>query len=169
MRPYVAAAEDSRVNYDIRLEQHAGIPLAVVRRHANRRDDLSKIIPDACGAVWKVVRSHPIPGAGRHVAVYRDDQINLEIGVELEAPFAGVGEVVGSSTPAGLVATTTHFGPYGGLYGAHSAIQQWCRINGHRLAGPCWELYGHWQDDWNRDPSQIRTDVFYRLAEGSAA
>lgn len=28
---------------------------------------------------------------------------------------------------------------------------------------PNWEVYGHWQDRWRDDPSQIRTDVFYLL------
>jgi hypothetical protein len=50
--------------------------------------------------------------------------INLEVGVELEAPFAGHGEVVGSATPAGVVATAAHFGPYNRLHEAHQAIRQ---------------------------------------------
>jgi hypothetical protein len=29
------------------------------------------------------------------------------------------------------------------------------------LAGPNWEVYGHWKDEWNSDPSKICTDVFY--------
>jgi hypothetical protein len=31
------------------------------------------------------------------------------------------------------------------------------------LAGPNWEVYGHWTDEWNSDPAKIRTDVFYLL------
>jgi effector-binding domain-containing protein len=103
------------------------------------------------------------------VAVYLDGQINLEVGVELDAPFAGFGEVVGSATPAGLVATTTHFGPYGLMHQAHKAILQWCRENGHKLAGPNWEIYGHWKDEWNSDPSQIRTDIYYLLVDVDAS
>ncbi len=72
--------------------------------------------------------------------------------------------MVGSATPAGPVATTTHFGPYGRLHEAHDAIRRWCAGNGHTLAGPNWEVYGHWQDAWNSDPGQIRTDVYYLLA-----
>lgn len=156
------------MEYDVRLEQHGSRPLTVVRRRAAQHE-LSKVVPDACGTVWNVVRSQKIPGAGRHVAVYLDCQINLEVGVELDAPFAGHGEVVGSATPAGLVATTTHYGPYCQLHAAHDAIHQWCRANGHTLAGPSWEVYGHWQDEWNSDPTKIRTDVFYLLvADGSA-
>lgn len=156
------------MGHDVRLVQADSRPLAVVRRRAAPHE-LSRVVPEACGAVWKVVRSHPIPGAGRHVAVYLDGQINLEVGVEVDAPFAGAGEVVGSVTPAGLVATTTHRGPYGRLGEAHEAIQRWCAANGHRPAGPQWEVYGHWQDEWNADPSRITTDVFYLLAPGGGA
>jgi hypothetical protein len=152
------------MEYDVRLEQVSSRPLAVVRRRA-RQQELSKVVPDACGIVWKVIRAQQVPGAGRHVAVYLDDQINLEVGVELEAPFAGFGEVVGSATPSGLVATTTHYGPYQLMHAAHQAILRWCEDNGHALAGPSWEIYGHWNDEWNSDPSKIVTDIYYLLIE----
>jgi hypothetical protein len=65
--------------------------------------------------------------------------------------------------PPGPVATTTHFGPYQFLHIAHQAIHQWCQDNGHMRAGPRWEIYGHWQDDWNNDPARICTEVVYLL------
>jgi effector-binding domain-containing protein len=134
----------------------------VVRRRATSRE-LARVVPEACGLVWGVVRSEKIAGAGRHVAVYWDGEINLEVGVELEAPYIGHGEVVGSATPAGAVVTTTHFGPYGRLHEAHEAIRDWSADRGYELAGPNWEIYGHWMDEWNADPDKIRTDVFYLL------
>jgi effector-binding domain-containing protein len=155
------------MEYVVRLEQLGSCPLAVVRRRA-RPQELSKVVPDACGTVWGVVRAQQITGAGRHIAVYLDGQINLEVGVELDAPFAGHGEVVGSATPAGLVAATTHYGPYGLLHEAHKAIRLWCGSNGHVLAGPNWEIYGHWQDEWNSDPAKITTEVFYLLLAGGS-
>jgi effector-binding domain-containing protein len=151
------------MEHDVRLERQSAQPLAVVRRRAGSHE-LAKVVPAACGTVWSVIRAQQVPGAGRHIAIYWDDQINLEVGVELTAPFAGHGEVIGSATPAGPVATTTHFGPYGQLHKAHEAIHQWCRNNGYPLAGPRWEIYGHWKDEWNSDPSKIRTDVYYLLA-----
>lgn len=147
------------MKYDIRLEQHGSRALAVVRRRAASHE-LSKVVPEACGIVWSVMRSQKVSGAGRHVAVYLDDQINLEVGVELDGPFAGQGEVVAS----GLVATTTHYGPYGQLHEAHDAIRKWCRQSGYSFAGPNWEVYGHWKDEWNSDPTKICTEVFYLLA-----
>ena len=150
------------MEFMIRLERLSSRPLAVVRRRT-QLPELPKVVPEACGAVWGVVRAQQITGAGRHVAVYLDDQINLEVGVELEIPFVGHGEVVSSSTPAGLVAMMTHFGPYGLLHKAHEAIREWCRTNGYTLAGPNWEIYGHWKDEWNTDTSKISTEVFYLL------
>ena len=150
------------MEYDIRLEQLTSLPLAVVRRRASLQE-LAKVIPDACGRVGDVVRTQKVAGAGRHVALHWDDEFNLEIGVELDAPFAGHGEVVGSATPAGTVATGVHFGPYNQLPVAHQAIRRWCADHGYALAGPNWEIYGHWIHEWCDDPSKIRTDVFYLL------
>lgn len=150
------------MDYVVRRVEVSSLPLAVVRLQA-KPQELSKVVPAACGTVWNVIRSQQVPGAGRHVAVYLDGQINLEVGVELETPFAGYDGVVGSTTPAGPVATTTHYGPYGQLCHAHDAIRLWSRQQGYSFAGPNWEIYGHWKDEWNSDPSKIRTDVFYLL------
>jgi effector-binding domain-containing protein len=159
----VAGDEVAHMQYEVRLEQQAARLLAVVRRRATI-PELPRVVPEACGFVWNILRTNKVTGAGRHIAVYWDDQINLEVGVEMTSPFAGCGEVVASMTPAGTVATTTHFGPYQQLHAAHEAIRQWCTTSGHTLAGPNWEIYDHWKDEWNRDPSQIRTDVFYLLS-----
>ena len=147
----------------VQLQQLESIPLAVIRRQASQAE-LSRVVPECCGLVWNAVRAQNMKG-GRHVALYWDAGIRLEVGVELSGAFAETGEVVRSATPAGPVASTTHFGPYGGLGAAHEAIRRWCRENNRQLAGPSWEIYGHWQNDWNTDPSRIRTDVYYLLAD----
>ena len=145
------------------LQHVDSIPLAVMRRRASP-SELSRVVPESCGLVWNVVREQRAK-AGRHVAIYWDGTIRLEVGVELQGPFMEQGEVVRSATPGGAVAWTTHFGPYGGLGAAHQAIRDWCGANGHQLAGPNWEIYGHWLPAWNSDPFEIRTVVFYQVAE----
>jgi hypothetical protein len=45
-----------RMEYGIRLEHHAGQPLAVVRRRASPQD-LATVVPAACGTVWTVIRA----------------------------------------------------------------------------------------------------------------
>ncbi len=149
---------------DVRLAYLPSVPLAVVRRTV-RRAELSAAVREGCGLVWTFARERNLPG-GRHVAVYWDGSIRLEVGVELTAPFEEGNGVVRSATPAGLTASVTHFGPYGQLGAAHAAIRSWCAAHSHHLAGPNWEIYGHWQNEWNTDPSQIRTDVYYEVAAG---
>ena len=150
-------------SYVVQLQRVESVPLAVIRRQV-QASDLARVVPECCGRVWSAVRAQQVQ-AGRHVAIYWDGGIRLEVGVELHGPFAGHGEVVCSATPAGAVASTTHCGPYGGLGAAHDAIRLWCRAGNHRLAGPNWEIYGHWQPEWNADPSRIRTDVYYLLSD----
>src|SRR5580704_7389750 len=51
---------------------------------------------------------------------------------------------------------------------AHDAILSWCNANGYKPAGPSWEIYGHWQDEWNSKPAVIRTNVFYQIVSSPA-
>jgi effector-binding domain-containing protein len=151
-------------SYAVQLQRLDSVPLAVIRRQASAAE-LARVVPECCGLVWDAVHAQQAR-AGRHVAIYWDGSIRLDVGVELLGPFAEHGEVVRSATPAGAVASATHFGPYGGLGAAHDAVRRWCKANNHRLAGPNWEIYGHWQREWNADPSRVRTDVYYLLSDG---
>jgi effector-binding domain-containing protein len=148
-------------HHAVHVQRLPSVRLAVIRRQA-RQSELSRVVPECCGLVWNQVRAQHAKG-GRHVAIYWDGSIRLEVGVELDGPFTEQGDVVLSATPAGEAATTTHFGPYGNLGAAHDAVQGWVRANQRQLAGPSWEIYGHWLPEWNSDPSKIRTDVFYLL------
>jgi len=154
------------MQYSVNLTSVTSSPLLVVRRRATL-PELSKVLPEACGVVWTFIRRAQVASHGRNVAVYLNDKLDLmdlevgvEVGVDVTADGAAGGEVTPSETPAGTVATTTHFGPYTGLAGAHEAVRQWCRDRQYRLAGPNWEVYGHWSDD----PAKLRTDVFYLLS-----
>jgi effector-binding domain-containing protein len=153
------------MQYPVRLEHSSGTPIVVVRRRAPARQ-LSRVVPEACGTVWNGLKALGVKGAGRHVAVYRDctdERIDMEIGVEHPGPFAGQGELIFSTTPAGEVATVTHFGPYHLLGGAHQAIRDWCAAHGRARVGPNWEVYGHWDPAWKADDARIRTDVYHLL------
>src|SRR3954453_2035010 len=100
------------VEYQLTFEKiPAPRPLAVVRRVA-RLAELPRVVPEACGLVWEALKKQGVKGAGRHVAVYWDEVINLEVGVEMDGPFAGAGEVIASALPVGHVAHTVHMGPY---------------------------------------------------------
>ncbi len=150
-------------SHQVQLEALPSVPVAVIRRHASQAD-LPRLVPELCGAVWNALKAQQARG-GRQVAIYWDASMRIEVGAEMNGTFVESGDVVRSATPAGLIAWTTHLGPYSGLMGANAAIKDFCRANGHRLAGPSWEIYGHWQPEWNAKPSLIRTDVFWLISE----
>lgn len=147
----------------VRIEQLAARPIAVLRVRVQRHE-LSRVVPQSMGVVWNILRDAGVRG-GRNVAVYLDGAITLDVGVECDVPVPSDGRLIASSTPAGLVATATHMGPYERLDEAHGAIRTYCKANGHAFAGPNWEIYGHWMPEWNSNPTLIRTDVYYLLRE----
>jgi hypothetical protein len=129
------------MHYPIELTHSASTHTAVIRGRVQGKE-LARFVPAACGEVWSFIRSAGLPRPGRHLALYLDAQ---------------------GSLPAGRVATTVHVGPYARLSDAHAALREWCAEHGHSCSGVSWELYGHWEESWNTDPSKIRTDVFCLL------
>jgi len=148
--------------YQIKLTNVEATPTAVIRSRVAPKE-LSKFVPAACGEVWSFIRSAGLLRPGRHTALYLDGGM-VEVGAEVSEPFTGNERVHYSQLPAGRVITTTHFGPYTRLGDAHSELRNWCAEHGHQLSGTCWEIYGHWDESWNADPSKIRTDIFHLLA-----
>src|SRR5689334_5259262 len=125
--PDLPDSSECTMSYSVRLQQLESVPVAVIRRQASQ-SELSRVVPECCGLVWNAVRAQQT-SAGRHVAIYWDGSIKLEVGVELHGAFAERDGVVRSATPAGPVASVTHFGPYGGLGAAHDAVLQWCKAH----------------------------------------
>jgi effector-binding domain-containing protein len=140
--------------------------LTAVIRSRVHPTELSRFVPAACGEVWSFVRAAGLPRPGRHVALYLDEG-PVEVGAEVSEPFTGNDRIHCSQLPPGRVATTVHFGPYKKLSEAHARIRQWCAEHGHILTSVSWEIYGHWDESWNTDPSKIRTDVFHLLQDCS--
>lgn len=83
----------------VELHDLAPVPLAVLRQQV-RAADLSRVVPDYCGRVWKTLRAQSAQ-AGRNVAVYWDGAIRLEAGVEALGPFTEEDGVVRSVHRAG--------------------------------------------------------------------
>lgn len=113
--------------------------------------------------VGAFVRDHGVEGAGQNVWFYRDasgGQMEVDVGVQVPASTEVADGLVRSATPAGRCAHAVLYGDYSGIPGVHQAIHRWCAEQNLVLAGPCWELYG----DWNEDPALRRTDMYHLLA-----
>jgi effector-binding domain-containing protein len=95
----------------------------------------------------------------QNVMLYKDDTPRVEVGVLVKGPFHTVGRVVASELPGGEVATATHCGDYARLGVTHDAVRDHAAAHGRELAGPRWEVYGHWREV----PSELETGVFWLL------
>ena len=151
-------------SYDVSLQLVSPRAIAAVRVHV-AASLVSSVFRDALDQVYDAGRRGVVQLDGQNIFVYRPvsgaaAELDVEFGVGITAPFAGAGSVQPAMTPAGDAAHAVHWGDYGALAAAHEAIVAWCRSNGHRLAGPRWEVYGHW-----RAESTPRTDVYYLLAQ----
>jgi hypothetical protein len=116
----------------------------------------------ALDQVYAVGRTGALVLDGQNIFIYHPKSpglLTVDFAVGTAAPFEPIGAVQWRQTPAGRVVTTTHVGDYGGLRAAHAAVQQWCRDRNCTLAGPSWEVYGH----WDPDPAKLRTEIYCLL------
>lgn len=153
-------AMDSSPTVSVQTAQARGIAAVHARLAAKR-------VPSAFGTyldqVYAAAREGAVVLDGQNIFLYRDGsdgELDIEFGVGVAGPFPASGAVRYAELPTGPVATATHWGDYGRLGETHHAVIAWCRAHGRSLAGPRWEVYGHWSPD-----AQPRTDVYYLLSE----
>lgn len=141
-------------DYALRVEEVSAHPIASARGAATRAT-LGPTIISLLDKVWPVLRAQGVP-TGHNVVMYLDDLAHIEAGVQIFGDFSPTADVGLSKTPTGLAATAVHWGDYSAMAPTYTALRTWCADNGHRLAGPSWEVYG----DWHDDPQQVRTDLY---------
>ena len=157
------ASVDGSERHPVSVRVAVARPIAAVRARLPIAR-VSSSFADYLNQVYAAGRSGSVLLDGQNIFVYRGGtaaggDVDVEFGVGVRAPFSSAGAVSYSETPAGEVATTTHWGDYAKLGDAHAAVIAWCASHDRTRAGPRWEVYGHWVDD----PSQLRTDVYYLL------
>ena len=151
----------SHATYDIHEVTVAARPVAGVRAQVPR-GRVGQEFGRHLDQVYAAARTGAVHLDGQNIFIYRAAtaaELTVDFCVGVTAPFAAVGPVVPLETPHGVAAMTTHVGDYGRLGEANAAIVAWCHANHRTLAGPSWEVYGH----WNADPAQLRTEVYYLL------
>jgi effector-binding domain-containing protein len=153
-------------NYEVRVTTIAARPVAGVRAQVPR-GRVAQEFGRHLDQVYAAARAGAIVLDGQNIFIYRDatgEQLTVDFCVGVRERFAAVGAVMPLETPHGVAAMTTHHGDYGGLGRANAAILSWCRAHDRALAGPSWEVYGH----WHADPAQLHTDVYYLLQASDA-
>src|SRR5438876_1884419 len=119
----------------------------VVGRSLQQTSEIARAIRPALDRVYAHLKSQGFTTfgpdhVGHNMALYRGGPQDVEFGVFVAKPVAAGGEVKLSQTPAGRVATATHFGDYARLGTTYAALMQWVREHDYKLASVSWEEYG---------------------------
>lgn len=136
-------ARVSTVRAEVTLKAVDPTPTAVVTA-ATTWAEFPSLWHPMLDQVWSFLRGSAPEGLWRHghnIMLYKDDAPNVEVGVQVTGSFDPRGPVVPSSLPGGLVAAATHYGPVARIGETHDAVRGWAKANGHRPAGPRWEIY----------------------------
>jgi effector-binding domain-containing protein len=128
---------------------------AVVRSKTDFAN-LAKTIGRSIDKVYAFLPSVEAKPWGHNIVLYRDREMNVEVGVEVARRFEGDGEVVCSVLPAGEVARTVHVGPYFEMRKGYELLEAWLAANRPAARGPRWEVYGDWVDD----PDKLETEIY---------
>ena len=148
--------------YAVKVQLAQPRPIAAVRVRLPIRD-VPRRFAEYLNQIYAAAHTGLIEVDGQNIFIYSRDangEADVEFAVGAKKSFEPIGNVVQSATPSGQAATTTHWGDYALLGDAHRAVIEWCKGQGHSLAGPRWEVYGHWSED----PAELRTDIFYLLS-----
>ena len=137
-------------------------PLLAARTSVTFTEVPEKLLP-LMHQVEAYVKEHAVEGAGKDIWFYRNvsgDRMDVDVGVQVPASTEAGGGLVRSATPAGRCAHAVLHGDYSEIPAVHQAIHRWCAEQNLVLAGPCWEVYGPWDDN----PAKRRTDMYHLLA-----
>ena len=161
------------VPYEVKVQEVRPQPVAAVR-YQLAPAEIGSVMGEAFGRVFAHIGRVGGTPAGPPLAAYRsfdEETVDFEVGIPIVAPIPeepGSGEpstpaVHNFELPGGMVATTTHIGPYDGLETAWAAIMGWVQEHGHEAGDlVCWETYLT-DPQSEPDPALWQTQLFVPL------
>jgi effector-binding domain-containing protein len=84
------------------------------------------------------------------------------VGVILDAPLDGEGDVRAVDLPGGDAAYSLYVGPYDGMEPAYKAIEAWIAAKGRKSAGAAWEIYLS-DPQSEPDPQKWQTEIYWPI------
>jgi len=118
-------------------------------------------LPALMLSVLEEITSKGAMCAGPPVALYYDEEFNMnEVDVEAAWPVNDK-SLVNNTLPAGKTASVMHVGPYNTLEKAYEALFGWINENGWRAVYPIREVY--YNDPRDTPPDQLATEIMLRI------
>jgi effector-binding domain-containing protein len=135
-------------------------------------------VADRIGDVFGWIASHGLAPAGppffRYNVIDMERQLEVEVGVPVQAVVDGDDQVISGVIPAGRFATVIHVGPPDSLVGATEALLDWAAQQGLQwdmTIGDDGEHWGARLENYLTDPGEQpdmtkwETQLAFRLAD----
>lgn len=159
--------EGITVNYEVTLKQLDAGHAALLRTEATA-STVAQTIQVGYGQLAAAIAAGQVAFAGPpflSMSEPFDDEAPtpFELGFPVSGPFPKLGAVESTQTPAWLVASTVHRGPYEEAGPAYAAVQAWIQEHGHTPIGAPREVYLVSPGDV-ADPSEYVTEIQFPVA-----
>ncbi len=143
------------------IKEVPDVRAAVLRRHTDSAA-VGKTVREGMTELMTALERLGVAPAGPSFLVTEGEMddpagLDLEIGVPVEGPLPGDGEIVEGVLPGGTVASTIHVGPYRTIGEAYGGLTRWIAEQGRRIEGPPVEIY--LSDPSDTPPEERRTEV----------
>ena len=125
-------------------------------------------LPEVMGSVYGIIAGilgarREAPAGPPYTAYYNMDMqdLDVEIGFPIQAPFPETGEVRIGTIPAGAYASCIHTGPYGAIEPVYTALAAWIEEQGLTPSGVSYEFYLN--DPGSTPPGSLLTQVLFPI------
>ena len=126
--------------------------------------DLPTVIGEAYGKIAAFIAQNGLQTCSYPYVVYHNMDMNdldVEMGIPVEASLPGDGEVRAGVLHGGPAATCLYTGPYSGLAETYGAMDEWVEAEKFELAGVAYEVY--YNDPAVTSPEDLQTLIAYPL------
>jgi AraC family transcriptional regulator len=165
---HISEQRKSTVTYSIIKREITEQPVLIMR-HRVKRSDIAPTIGKTLHAIFLYAQRNGIALGGPPFARYPESSVGfvtIEPGTRIATgnpDCTGEPGMIHDILPGGLVAFTTHCGPYDKLPEAHAALEAWIESEGLTPAGAPWESYVTDPADYP-DPKDWKTELFWPVA-----
>lgn len=158
------------VSYDIRIQEVKPYPVAAIGMTIPW-GQFGEVVGPGFGEIATYLAGISATITGAPMLFYHwmdatpmeeEGEGELQIAIPVATPIVESERIKNLLVPGGMVACTTHVGPYDEVTKAYQAIQGWLQEFGHEFTGVCWEIYVTDPTE-TPDPADYRTDIYWLI------
>jgi len=138
--------------------------IAMTLRTRTPMSELPAVIGEGYGKISAYIAEAALSPQSFPYVIYHNMDMNdldVEMGIPVEASQAGGGDVRAGILPGGPAATCLYTGPYSGLGEAYGAMEQWVEREKLSPSGAVYEIY--YNDPGVTPPEELQTLVVLPL------